>query len=645
MHPRVDLEVDGTSRPPGGGTQAADERLGVGGDHDTRRQLRPHRRSRSESSRTGAATGRRRAARWPRARAPRPARRRLLDGGPATGTAVPVAVGLHHRADLRRRAHRPEGLDVGAHRAEGHVRPRPGHQRRSSQHAGQRADQVRRHQPVGGPSRAGAGVQPGAARRRLERRHRRASRAPIVPLSTSPVPCGARRASPCATTRTSPPGVATTVVGPLRSTTAPASVARDWAAASRSRSGRRPAAARTPRRAVSTVGASRFTSRTTSRLQGGETVAVDHRRLVGGGQHVEDGRLGGRRGTEPGADDERLEPGGGGQTAPAHPTEGSSRPTASVGRAGSSGTPGDPRRTMPAPARWRRPRPDGRRRSSLPIPRSRARWPTTCGRCRSGREPPRAHHRLRPPLRPPSPRRARCPRRRPCPPSSAPARAPDRASTRRTSPCAPRSARPRFSPVVPSMPLGMSTASTGAPDTSGAWCPAEARAVGGVDHEVGPSRIRGAALASISSTRTPRRRNRRAAAPIRPVVALAGQHDHPAAVGALQQVEGVVGDCGAGALDELSTESGAAADGGHLVGREDRDHSATAMASASRWVWVIVSRQDRIPRSSASARGACAARWTAPRSRPAPPRSPAIRTPPTRGPWPSAPPLWRRSAA
>ena len=32
------------------------------------------------------------------------------------------------------------------------------------------------------------------------------------------------------------------------------------------------------------------------------------------------------------------------------------------------------------------------------------------------------------------------------------------------------SARPRSSPVVPSMPLGMSTASTGPPDTSGAWC-------------------------------------------------------------------------------------------------------------------------------------------------------------------------------
>ena len=67
----------------------------------------------------------------------------------------------------------------------------------------------------------------------------------------------------------------------------------------------------------------------------------------------------------------------------------------------------------------------------------------------------------------------------------------------------------------------------------------------------------------------------------------------------------MVGDRRAGSLDEhLDGLRRRGVDGGHLVGREDRDHSATAMASASRCVWVIVSRQDRIPRSSASARPA-----------------------------------------
>ena len=48
----------------------------------------------------------------------------------------------------------------------------------------------------------------------------------MMPLSTSPVPAVARRASPDVTIRTHPSGAATTVDGPLRSTTAPVAAAR-----------------------------------------------------------------------------------------------------------------------------------------------------------------------------------------------------------------------------------------------------------------------------------------------------------------------------------------------------------------------------------------------------------------------------------
>ena len=95
-----------------------------------------------------------------------------LDGGPChRHGAVAVAVGLHHRAHLGGRAHRSEGLDVGGDGVEGHVRPRARHQPRSSdERVGQRVDQVRRHQSVGRHGGAGPGVQPGAGRRRVERR-------------------------------------------------------------------------------------------------------------------------------------------------------------------------------------------------------------------------------------------------------------------------------------------------------------------------------------------------------------------------------------------------------------------------------------------------------------------------------------------
>ena len=125
----------------------------------------------------------------------------------------------------------------------------------------------------------------------------------MMPLSTSPVPAVARRASPSATTRTSPSGAATTVVGPLSSTTAPASAARARAAASRSGSGpaAREALVLAVVRGEHRRGASAGEHDATSRAEGGEAVAVDDSRA---GR-----RRRARRGRPPRVGDAGAEPG------------------------------------------------------------------------------------------------------------------------------------------------------------------------------------------------------------------------------------------------------------------------------------------------------------------------------------------------
>ena len=132
--------------------------------------------------------------------------------------------------------------------------------------------------------------------------------------------------------------------------------------------------------------------------------------------------------------------------------------------------------------------------------------------------------------------------------------------------------------------------------------PSEAGAVGRVDDEVGrrqPGRGRlGVDLvdAHPAASEPPRRRP-----PVGPVVALPRQHDHAAPVATPEERQRVVGHRRAGPLDEhLDRLGGRGVDRRHLLRGEDRDQSATAMASANRWVWVIVSRHDRMPRSSAS---------------------------------------------
>ena len=110
--------------------------------------------------------------------------------------------------------------------------------------------------PAAGPRAAPPRRAATRRRRGAERIEPGASRAPMMPDSTSPVPAVASRASPLATTSTSPPGAATTVAGPLSSTTR-AQVGSQPAGGERS--GRRPGDARraapySPSWGVSTVG-------------------------------------------------------------------------------------------------------------------------------------------------------------------------------------------------------------------------------------------------------------------------------------------------------------------------------------------------------------------------------------------------------
>lgn len=67
-----------------------------------------------------------------------------------------------------------------------------------------------------------------------------ASKVPMMPASTSPVPAVASRVSPSLTTRTSPIGLATIVIAPFRRTYAPLASARRRHAANRSAPGRSP---------------------------------------------------------------------------------------------------------------------------------------------------------------------------------------------------------------------------------------------------------------------------------------------------------------------------------------------------------------------------------------------------------------------
>ena len=144
------------------------------------------------------------------------------------------------------------------------------------------------------------------------------------------------------------------------------------------------------------------------------------------------------------------------------------------------------------------------------------------------------------------------------------------------------STRVRASPVSPSTPLGMSTASTGA-SVSGVGrvvLASEAGAVGGVDHEIsGRQRAAGASAASTSATRTPRRRSRRAASrPSLPLLPLPATHHDAAAVGAAEHVDRGAGERSPGPSDQHLDRLGRGGiDRGHLRRRHDGDHVPSMM--------------------------------------------------------------------
>ncbi len=115
--------------------------------------------------------------------------------------------------------------------------------------------------PRRGPRRAASAWSQAAAAAARSGASPAASSAPIIPASTSPEPAVASRSSPWSTIRTSPPGAATTVVGPLSSTTAPRSAASVRAAATRSAPGLLPTSSEnSPSCGVITVGRPRWRS-------------------------------------------------------------------------------------------------------------------------------------------------------------------------------------------------------------------------------------------------------------------------------------------------------------------------------------------------------------------------------------------------
>ena len=268
---------------------------------------------------------------------------------------------------------------------------------------------------------------------------------------------------------------------------------------------------------VSTVGAARSPSTDdASRPRAVSASPSISSGQAGGGDHVADGRLRGRTGAEARTDHQRLEPGGHLDARPRSiRRRGARSPTASTGRPGSSLTPGEPRWTMPAPARWAAaaasraapvipadPATTSRAACHLWLVGRRGRA-ATCARRRPHQargglaevEADVGHHH-RPRQRSSGleqEARLRAPQRSPCGWRGAPGRAPLPSGRRRRSGCRPRAPAP-------------STAGRGV-------LTVEAGAVGGVHHQVGGREPR----RRVARRRRPRReppacRRRRAAA-------------------------------------------------------------------------------------------------------------------------------------
>ena len=374
----------------------------------------------------------------------------------------------------------------------------------------------------------------------------------MTPDSTSPVPAVASRASPAVDSRARPSGWATTVVGPLSSTIAPVAAARSRAAARRSSPGRVAGEAgelavvggehgrAPPRGRPGPPPGRRGPHRPSPSTTSGHGRAADTRwwtAATAGAPRPGRGRRPGRR------------PGRAGRAPPSsHPAAGTAMPTASVGRPGSWL---DARATPPAPSRRRpagRPGLPGGRPRSCPAspaatttaarhlwasaPAGAAPTPATSAGLDHARAGPRhveadvGQHHLA---------------------GQRPARVEQQPGLERRERDRADGLGPRptgAAPVSPSTPLGMSTASTGAPAGVGRPVLApEAGAVGGVDHQVAGRERVGRLGARGSRPRTPRRRRQAGGlAAVVAVVALAGHDDDPPPVGAAEQVEGLAGD-------------------------------------------------------------------------------------------------------
>ena len=175
-------------------------------------------------------------------------------GGPADldGT-VAVAVGLDDGPHLGRSDGDPELADVVGDGVEVDLGPRPprtvldvatrmSHDDDELDCPGDRRRNVAGDEAGSRPQRRRRGVQPRPGGRGVERGHPAGEQGRrSIPERTSPVPAVAKRWSPAVTARTSPPGSATNVVGPLSRTTAPVVAASRRTAAKRSAPGGPPA--------------------------------------------------------------------------------------------------------------------------------------------------------------------------------------------------------------------------------------------------------------------------------------------------------------------------------------------------------------------------------------------------------------------
>ena len=294
----------------------------------------------------------------------------------------------------------------------------------------------------------------------------------MMPESTSPVPAVASRASPVIVTSTSPAASATTVVGPLSSTTPPTSAANRRQAAMRSASGRCPVSRPySPSCGVSTVASRR--SRST-----GAAPASDHDRAYSPSPSTSTGSSAAATSSRtaatvassrprPGPTTKAWKRSSPSSTVFAQPVSGTCCCTTSTG--GSASMPGEDSVTIPLPARCAAA--DARWAEPV-IPAEPATIRTPADHLCASRARGRSHDRtsagsttwaVAPLVSRPMSATSTVPAIVAPSPRTSPGLNAANVTVRDAA-----SGRPRASPVRPSMPLGRSTARTGASPMAGA---------------------------------------------------------------------------------------------------------------------------------------------------------------------------------